>query len=70
MLSHDGSLAVWAYGDDLDRLSEVLLHECDVVAEFCRKFLFRTAVSEICMPSLEFSIYWLDVSICVEWPLI
>ena len=69
-LSHDCRFAVRTYGDYLDRDSEVLLHECYVVAEFLWKFLFCAAVGEICMSSLELCVDRLYVSICVEWPLV
>ena len=69
-LSHDGSFAVRTYRDDLDRNSEVLLHECDIVAELFRKFLFCVAVCKVALPSLELCINRLDVCECIEWPFI
>lgn len=70
MLSHDCRFAVRSYGDDLDWNSEVAFHECDVLAEFCRKLLFRAAVGEVGVPALELSVYRLDVRECVERPLV
>jgi hypothetical protein len=70
VLSHDCSLAVRTDGDDLDRNLEEVLHECDIIAELLRKFLFCTAVCEVCVPSLELCIYRLDVSKRIERPLV
>ena len=69
-LSHYGRFAVWTYGDYLDRDSEEVLHECYIFAEFFWKFLLCAAVGEVSVPAFEFSIDRLDVSICVEWPLV
>ena len=70
VLSHDCRLAVRTYGDDLDRNLEEVLHERDVVAELLRKLVFRTAVCEVCVPSLELCVDWLDVGVSVERPLV
>lgn len=70
MLSHYGSFTVRTYRDDLDRYSEIIFHESDIVAELCREFLFAAAVGKVCMPSLEFGVYRLDVGISVERPLV
>jgi hypothetical protein len=70
LLSHDCCFAVRTYRDDLDRNTKVLLHECDILAELSRKFLLCAAVSKVCIPSLELSVYRLNVSVCVEWPLV
>ena len=50
VLTHYGSFAVRTYRNDLDWYSEVLLHECDVLAEFLWKLILCTAVGQVCVP--------------------
>ena len=47
VLSHYSGLTVRAYRNDLDRHFEVLLHECDIVAELLRKFFLCAAMGEV-----------------------